>query len=99
MSAYNVVRMRVKPEHLDEFLGYYRDRPLDFDGMKAMTLVRTGEHDFCLIGEWTDMAAIVAARPKMLASLDEHRHKLQDLDGGIGVTDAVSGEAVVERRP
>jgi heme-degrading monooxygenase HmoA len=99
MSAYNVVRMRVKPEFLEEFLTYYRERPLDFPGMKGLTLVRTGEHDFCLLGEWTDMAAITAARPKMIASLDEHRHKLQEFDGGIGVTDAVSGEAVVERRP
>ena len=99
MSAYNVVRMRVKPEFLDQFLTYYRDRPLDMPGMKSMAVVQTGEREFCFIGEWSDMEAIVAARPAMLASLDEHRHKLEDLGSGLGVTDPVSGKAVIERRP
>ncbi len=98
MSAYNVVRMRVKPGSVDEFLTYYRERPLDMPGMKAMTIVKTGDFDFCFIGEWSDMDAIAAARPAMIASLDEHRSKLEDLGGGRGVTDPVSGEAVIERR-
>ena len=97
MSAFNVVRMRVKPEFVDEVLRYYRDRPLDMLGMKALTLVQTGERHFTLIGEWDDMDAIAAARPAMIASLDEHRHKLEDLGGGLGVTDPVSGHAVVRR--
>ena len=25
MTAFNVVRMRVKPEHVDEFLSYHRE--------------------------------------------------------------------------
>ena len=32
----------------------------------------------------------------MIASLDEHRHKLEDLGGGLGVTDPVSGDAVFD---
>jgi hypothetical protein len=98
MTAYNIVRMRVKPDQVDAFLAHYRERPMDLDGLKGLTIVRTGERDFCLIGEWKDMAAIAEARPKMIANLDEHRGKLDDLGGGLGVTDPVSGEAVVERR-
>ena len=98
MTAYNVVRMRVKPDCVGEFLSYYRERPLDMPGMKGLTVVQTGERDFCFIGEWTGMDALAAARPAMIASLDEHRAKLEDLGGGLGVTDPVSGEAVVERR-
>ncbi len=97
MTAYNIVRMRVKPEFVDTFLTQYRERPLDMPGMKSLTIVRTGERDFCFIGAWTGMDALAAARPAMIANLDEHRGKLEDLGGGLGVTDPVSGEAVVER--
>ena len=44
------------------------------------------------------MEALVAARPAMIATLDEYRDKLEDLGRGLGVTDPVSGEAVLERR-
>lgn len=98
MTAYNVVRMRVKPEFLDAFLAHYRERPMDMPGLKSMTLVQTGERDFCLIGEWTGVGAIAAARTRMIANLDAHRGKLEDLGTGLGVTDPISGEAVVERQ-
>ena len=65
--------------------------------MTAITVVRTGERDICLIGRWTGMEALVAARPAMIATLDQHRDKLEDLGRGLGVTDPVSGEAVLER--
>ena len=38
--------------------------------MKSVAIIQTGERDFCLIGEWDSMDAIVAARPKMIATLD-----------------------------
>ena len=49
-----------------------------------------------MIGEWDSMDAIVAARPQMIKSLDTFRDMLEDLGGDLGVTDAVSGEVVVE---
>jgi hypothetical protein len=42
------------------------------------------------------MDSIVAARPEMIEVLDGFRQMLEDLGGGLGVTDPVSGEAVVE---
>ena len=42
------------------------------------------------------MDDIVKARPQMIASLDKMRGLLEDLGGGLGVTDPVSGEAVFE---
>ncbi len=97
MTAYNIVRMRVKPDAVDTFLTHYRERPLDMPGMKSLSIERTGARDFCFIGAWTGMDALAAARPAMIATLDQHRDKLEDLGGGLGVTDPVSGEAVVER--
>jgi hypothetical protein len=98
MTAFNVVRMRVKPGSVDEYLRIHRERTLaEMPGMKALRVIQTGERDFCVIGEWTGMEALAAARPKMIATLDEFRDTLEDLGGGLGVTDPVSGEAVVER--
>ena len=43
------------------------------------------------------MDALVAARPAMIATLDRYRGKLEELGPALGVTDPVSGEAVVQR--
>jgi hypothetical protein len=42
------------------------------------------------------MGDLVAARASMIATLDKMRPLLEDLGGGLGLTDPVSGEAVVE---
>jgi len=68
----------------------------DFPGMRKFSLVKTGERTFCIVGEWKDMSSLVNARPTMIAQLDRMRGMLEDLGGGLGVTDPVSGDAVVE---
>jgi hypothetical protein len=42
------------------------------------------------------MQRLAQARPKMIALLDTFRDTLEDLGGGLGVTDPVSGEVVLE---
>ena len=61
-----------------------------------MNIVKTGEHDYCIIGEWSDMDSVAAARPEMIATLDTFRDTLEDLGNGLGVTDPVSGPVVLE---
>jgi len=39
---------------------------------------------------------IVAARSGMIGMLDGFRHLLEDLGGGLGITDPISGSAVLE---
>ena len=98
MTAYNVVRMRVKPGRDEAYLDAHRAIDRDtFPGMKSVAIIQSGERDFCLIGEWDSMDAIVAARPKMIETLDRSREMLEDLGGGLGVTDPISGEVVLER--
>jgi hypothetical protein len=97
MTAYNVVRMRVKSGREKDFLD--RNRALDrksLDGSRKFVIIKTGERSYCVIGEWEGMDAIVAARPKMTKMLDTFRDLLEDQGGDLGVTDPVSGEAVVE---
>ena len=97
MTAFNVVRFRVKPGYEEEFLAAHRAIREGFTGVRKVSLFRTGEGCFCIIGEWSGMTALAKARPKMIGLLDGFRHTLEDLGNGLGVTDPVSGEAVMER--
>lgn len=99
MTAFNTVRFRVKPGRENDFVEAHRKLAPGFPGMRRFSLVKTGESDFCIIGEWDDMASLVNARPGMIAILDGMRDLLEDLGGGRGVTDPVSGEVVVETTP
>jgi hypothetical protein len=96
MTAYNVVRFRVKPGLEKSFEDMQRELGRDFRGFEGASLVKTGDRTYCLIGRWRQFDDIVAARPTMIATLDRFRSMLEDLGGGLGVTDPVSGEAVVE---
>lgn len=97
MTAYNVVRFRVKPGMEERFVESQRmamAKPLP--GLLGGGLVKTGERTYCFIGQWENFDRIVAARPAMIAILDTERDLLEDLGGGLGVTDPVSGETIVE---
>lgn len=96
MSAYNVVRVRVKPGREQEFLNAQRDARADFAGFRGGAVVKTGDRSYCIVGEWDSMPSLAAARPQMIAILDKFRDTLEDLGGGLGATDPVSGEVVVE---
>ena len=96
MTAFNVVRFRVKPGKEEEVLKLQRESPTRPKGSRKLTLIKTGDRSYCFIGEWDSMNSIVAGRPEMVASLDRMRPLLEDLGGGMGVTDPVSGDAVLE---
>ena len=96
MSAFSVVRFRVKPGRDQAFLDAHRNMNRDFPGVKAVNLIKTGDRAYCLVAEWNDMADIVAARPSMVGNLDRIRGLLEDLGGGLGVTDPVSGSVVLK---
>jgi quinol monooxygenase YgiN len=96
MAAFNAVRFRVKPGHEEEFLKAHRDAERNWRGLQRANMIKTGDRTYCIIAEWTDMDALAAARPHMVATLDGFRDTLEDLGNGIGVTDPVSGPVVLE---
>ena len=98
-TAFNVVRFRVKPGHEDAFVEAHRRTDLAFKGFRRGALVKTGERTYCMLGEWDSFDSLAAARPGMVAVLDTVRADLEDLGGGLGLTDPVSGEVVVELKP
>lgn len=96
MTAFNAVRFRVKPGNEQAFIDAHRRIDRDWPGFLSANLIQTGDRTFCIIGEWSDMDAVAAARPSMLATLDTFRDLLEDLGGGLGVTDPVSGPVVLK---
>jgi hypothetical protein len=96
MTAFNIVRCRVKPGHEEHFIATHRGRTLGVPGFRGGALVKTGERSYCIVGEWTSHQRMVDARPKMIAILDTFRDDLEDLGAGLGVTDPVSGEVVIK---
>jgi hypothetical protein len=102
MTAYNVVRFRAKPGREKELLASFEARDaaladrLKKNGLRKIAVIKTGDRSYCLIGEWDSMDGIAKSRPDMVERLDVQRGMLEDLGGGLGVTDPVSGEAVVE---
>jgi quinol monooxygenase YgiN len=96
MTAFNIVRFRVKPGRVDDFIAVNTEMDRAFAGLRRIAMVKTGERDFCFVGEWDDRQSIAAAREGMTGNLDKMRDMLEDLGGGLGVTDPVSGEAVID---
>ena len=96
MTAFNIVRFRVRPGHQEQFIAQHRGMNRGLKGFRGGSLVRSGEDAFCFIGEWASFQKIVDARPLMINILDGFREHLEDLGGGLGLTDPVSGEVVVK---
>jgi hypothetical protein len=96
MTAFNVVRFRVKPGRDSEFIALHRKAPINFKGWRNGALVKTGDQSYCLVGEWDNFNNIVSARPGMIGMLDSFRDMLEDLGNGLGVTDPISGETVLQ---
>jgi Antibiotic biosynthesis monooxygenase len=95
MTAFNAVRFKVKPGRDQDFLDAHKKIEADWPGLRHANIVKTGERTFCIIAEWDGMDALAKARPSMIASLDTFRDMLEDLGGGLGVTDPVSGPVVL----
>lgn len=96
MTIFNVVKFKVKAGQDATFLDAHRGGKVKWPGLLRGNIIKTGERSYCLIGEWTNEAALVAARPQMIETLNSFRAALEDLGDGRGVTDAVSGPVTVE---
>jgi len=68
MTAFNIVRFRVKPGHEEHFIAAHRNRKLGLHGFRGGALIKTGERSYCIVGEWTSFQRMADARPKMSRS-------------------------------
>jgi len=94
MIAFNVVRFRVKPGCDQEFLDAHKTIGATWVGLLHANIIKTGDRSYCIIAEWKDMDAFIQARPNMISTLNSFRDALEDLGGGLGVTDPVAGRVV-----
>jgi hypothetical protein len=96
VTAFNVVRFRVKPGEEQRFIDYHRKARPRFKGFIGGSVIKTGDRAYCFVAEWRTFQSIVNAREEMISMLDGIRDALEDLGGGLGVTDPVSGASVLK---
>jgi hypothetical protein len=94
MTAFNVVRFRVKPERDQEFLNAHKTIGITWVGLVHANIIKTADRSYCIIAEWKDVDACIQARPNMISTLNSFRDALEDLGGGLGLTDPVMGPVV-----
>lgn len=99
MTAFNVVRFRVKPGAEQDFVDAHRRIELTWPGARRFTVVKAADGRMFVIGEWDSLESLAAARPHMIAVLDGFRHTLEELGDGLGVTDPIAGTAVLDLLP
>jgi len=95
MTAFNAVRFKVKAGREQDFLDAHEGIEESWTGLRHANIIKTGEASYCIIAEWDDVDSLVAARPNMIATLEKFRETLDDLGGGLGVSDPVSGTVVL----
>ena len=95
MTAFNAVRFRVKPGREQDFLDAHAKVLRNWAGLLHANIIKTGERTYCIIAEWVDMDSLANARSNMIATLDTFCDTLENLGGGLGVTDPVSGPVVL----
>ena len=95
MTAYNAVRFRVKAGREQDFLDAHKRVEANWPGLRHANIIKAGERSYCIIAEWSDMDSLANARQNVIATLDSFRDTLEDLGGGLGVTDPISGPVVL----
>ena len=97
MTAYSIVRLRVKPGRDQEFIDRLRQAlsASPPEGLREAVVIRLGGNLYCCLLEWESYDAIADGRAASRAVVDAFRDLLEDL-GDVGVTYAVSGDAVHE---
>ena len=89
----NVVRFLVKEGQQQAFEDLFKAaRP--WEGLTLQVLAKTGERNYVSYGLWENEAAMIKARPNMIALLDSGRDLLDEISPELGITDPISGPVV-----
>ena len=96
MKHMNVVRFKVKPDQINEYLKANADLSL-FQGQIEGKLVQTGDYTFCSTGLWESKEAMESEMANMISFLDTIRNMIEEISPELGVTDPVSGPVISEK--
>jgi len=92
----NIVKVKVKPEHREEYLKLCDEEP-KFDGMISAKYVEIAPNTFTFIGEWKTQEDIVESRHSMISFLDKLSYMLEEISPESGVTEPASGSVIIEK--
>ncbi len=95
MKHMNIVRMRVKTEHIDDYMKALDTQP-KWAGRIETRTIQYGENGFCGYGLWESKEAMMDQMENMVTWLDSVRHMLEEISPEVGVTDPISGAVVFE---
>jgi quinol monooxygenase YgiN len=98
MSAFTIVRFRVKPGRTEDFIKAHKQAAAGWPGLVRANIVQVGERGYCLVAEWESEAALHNAGPKMIKTLDTFRDCLEVLSPKLGVTAPLSGPSVLKMK-
>lgn len=99
MTAFNILRYRVRSGQNGAFEAAFRETGFSAAGLMRGSLVKTASIGYSLVGEWESLAAINAARPVVAAAIERQRPFLDDMGGGLGATYEDAGDVVYQRKP
>ena len=99
MTAFTVVRFQAKQGQAEVFERTFSSLKREMPGLRRVVLIKTGDHRYCSIAEWDSFDHIVQSRSTMLTNLDQMRALLEKFSEELGVTDPVSGEAILDVTP
>jgi hypothetical protein len=99
VTAFNILRYRVRSGKNGAFEAAFRETGLSPAGLVRASLVKTASIGYSLVGEWNTLAAFNAARPVIAAAVEGQRPYLEDIGGGLGATYEDAGEVVYQRKP
>ena len=80
----------------ERFINIHKQFMFNMRGFRRGHLIKTGETSYCFLGEWNSSEDSLNAENSMVEMLDKFRDTLDDQGSGVGVTDFVVGDAVIE---
>ncbi len=95
MAGFNIVHYKIKDGMEEDFLKAHAWMSPLPPGFKRANLIKTGDLQYCLVGEWESSQDARNANPQMISMLDRFREYLVD-QPGIGVTNPFSGDSIKE---
>ena len=96
MAGFNIVHYKIRQGMEADFLNAHAWMSPLPSGFRRANLIRTGDHAYCLVGEWNASEDARNANAQMIGMLDRFREFLEDQGPGIGVTNAFSGDSIKE---
>ena len=92
----NVIKYKIKDGSKDECLKKINEMS-KYEDLISSKYIESGANSYCFIGEWVSEGVYKAAYPKLIELLDTIRDFLKEISPELGVTDLVSGTAVIEK--